>query len=87
MEFKATFWYWGDSFGSQGTLLQFLFSVVILFLRREGTWMADEKDTKAENPSDKPAEDVQAPKKKVVKPLNPLGAKPGQNYGTTKFKE
>ena len=49
--------------------------------------MADEKDTKIENTSDKPAENVQAPKKKVMKPLNPLGAKPGQNYGTTKFKD
>ena len=25
-------------------------------------------------------------KKKVTKPLNPLAAKPGQNYGSTKFK-
>lgn len=25
-------------------------------------------------------------KKKVAKPLNPLAAKPGQNYGSTKFK-
>ena len=25
-------------------------------------------------------------KKKIQKPLNPLGAKPGQNYGTPKFK-
>ena len=49
--------------------------------------MADEKDTKVENSSDKPAENVQAPKKIVQKPLNPLAAKPGQNYGTTKFKE
>ena len=49
--------------------------------------MADEKDTKVENQNDKPAENVQAPKKKVVKPLNPLGAKPGQNYGSTKFKD
>jgi len=26
-------------------------------------------------------------KKKIKKPLNPLAAKPGQNYGTPKFKE
>lgn len=25
-------------------------------------------------------------KKKVTKPLNPLASKPGQNYGSTKFK-
>jgi len=25
-------------------------------------------------------------KKKIQKPLNPLAAKPGQNYGSTKFK-
>lgn len=49
--------------------------------------MADEKDTKVENQNDKPAENVQKPKKIVPKPLNPLAAKPGQNYGTTKFKE
>jgi hypothetical protein len=25
-------------------------------------------------------------KKKVIKPANPLASKPGQNYGSTKFK-
>ena len=45
--------------------------------------MADEKDTKVEQ--DKPAENVQMPKKKIEKPLNPLAQKPGQNYGTTKY--
>ena len=50
--------------------------------------MADNKEeNKVENQSDKPEENVQKPKKIVPKPLNPLAAKPGQNYGTTKFKE
>ena len=47
--------------------------------------MADEKEIKVENQDNKPAENVQMPKKKIEKPLNPLANKPGQNYGTTKY--
>ena len=50
--------------------------------------MADNKEeNKVESPDEKTAETVQKPKKVVQKPLNPLAFKPGQNYGTTKFKE
>ena len=35
----------------------------------------------------KPEETAPKPKKVIQKPLNPLGAKPGQNYGTTEFQK
>ena len=50
--------------------------------------MADSKEeNKVGTPDEKPAETAQKPKKVVQKPLNPLASKPGQNYGTTKFKD
>jgi len=42
-------------------------------------------DNKEDNKNDKPEEKNPTPRK-VQKPLNPLGNKPGQNYGSTKFK-
>jgi hypothetical protein len=42
-------------------------------------------DNKVDNKNDKPEEKVPQPRKKIEKPLNPLGNKPGQNYGTTKY--
>lgn len=42
-------------------------------------------DNKEDNKNGTPAEQAPKPKKVVQKPLNPLAAKPGQNYGSTKF--
>ena len=43
-------------------------------------------ENKEDNNNQKPEQSVPRPKK-VVKPVDPLSRKPGQNYGTTKFEK
>lgn len=43
-------------------------------------------ENKEDNNNQKPEQKAPQPRK-VVKPVDPLNRKPGQNYGTTKFEK